>query len=200
MNTKSISTSKLTFIAICGALNIIGGNLALFLKLPFYLDTLGTFFTAALYGPVYGMVPGLISGIFTGITTDIYSFFYLPVQLITGCLAGFFLSNRTTSILYQENKRKTKFYHSIIITAFFITIPGTIVSSCITAFLFGGITSSGSSILVQVFHQAGLSMTASVFLVQIFTDYGDRILMLFLSLCLLKAIPKSTLELLKKKA
>ena len=71
-----------------------------------------------------------------------------------------------------------------------ITIPGTIVSSIITAVLFGGITSSGSTIIVQLLNKAGLGLTASVFVVQIMTDYLDRILSLVLVAFLLRMIPR----------
>ena len=62
--------------------------------------------------------------------------------------------------------------------------------SIITAVLFGGITSSGSTIIVQLLNKAGLGLTASVFVVQIMTDYLDRILSLVLVAFLLRMIPR----------
>ena len=41
-------------------------------------------------------------------------------------------------------------------------------------------TSSGSSILVQILNHAGLPMVASTFLVQILTDFLDRLISVFL--------------------
>ena len=73
----------MSFLALAAVLNIAGANLALLIRIPLYLDTLGTFLAAILFGPFYGMVPGFLSGILTGMTTDIYSLFYLPVQLLT---------------------------------------------------------------------------------------------------------------------
>ena len=73
--------------------------------------------------------------------------------------------------------------------AMLITIPGTIVSAVITAVLFGGITSSGSTVIVQVLNKAGLGLTASVFIVQILTDYLDRLLSLVVVSYLLHVIP-----------
>lgn len=80
----------MSFLALAAVLNIAGANLALLIRIPLYLDTLGTFLAAILFGPFYGMVPGFLSGILTGMTTDIYSLFYLPVQLLTGLTAGLF--------------------------------------------------------------------------------------------------------------
>ena len=145
---KKLTVLQMSFLALAAVLNIAGANLALLIRIPLYLDTLGTFLAAILFGPFYGMVPGFLSGILTGMTTDIYSLFYL--------------------------------------------------SSCITAFLFEGITSSGSRVMVQLFHHLGLNLTVSVFCVQLVTDFIDRTVMLALSLTVLHVLPVSVLTVLKK--
>lgn len=185
---KKLTVLQMCFLALAAVLNIAGANIALLLRIPLYLDTLGTFLSAMLFGPFYGMIPGLLSGLLTGFTTDIYSLFYLPVQLVTALAAGF---------LFYEKSFKTGKYR-ILLYAAAVTVPGTIVSASITAFLFGGITSSGSSILVQLLHHTGLNLTASVFCVQLLTDYLDRAVMLCLSVLVLGVLPTSMLALLKK--
>lgn len=168
MKHVKLTTSQIAFLALATALNLVGGTIALALKLPFYLDTFGTLLAAFTMGPLYGMVPGLLSGIISGATTDVYAFFYLPVQMITGFFAGL--------LFHSEARRKQKAL--LPLYALCVTIPGTIVSSCITAFLFGGITSSGSSVIVQLLHGLGMDLTLSVFCVQVITDYIDRVLMI----------------------
>lgn len=185
---KKLTVLQMCFLALAAVLNIAGANIALLLRIPLYLDTLGTFLSAMLFGPFYGMIPGLLSGLLTGFTTDIYSLFYLPVQLVTALAAGF---------LFYEKSFKTGKYR-ILLYAAAVTVPGTIVSASITAFLFGGITSSGSSILVQLLHHTGLNLTASVFCVQLLTDYLDRAVMLCLSVLVLGMLPTSMLAVLKK--
>lgn len=185
---KKLTVLQMCFLALAAVLNIAGANIALLLRIPLYLDTLGTFLSAMLFGPFYGMIPGLLSGLLTGFTTDIYSLFYLPVQLVTALAAGF---------LFYEKSFKTGKYR-ILLYAAAVTVPGTIVSASITAFLFGGITSSGSSILVQLLHHTGLNLTASVFCVQLLTDYLDRTVMLCLSVLVLGVLPTSMLAVLKK--
>ena len=86
MNTNR--TLKLTTLALCGVINILGGTIALLLRLPVYLDSIGTVLAAALFGPAAGLVPGLISGLISGMTSDIYAFYYIPVQLVIGLVAG----------------------------------------------------------------------------------------------------------------
>ena len=86
---RKFSTNKLCILALCSVINLIGGQIALLLRLPIYLDSFGTVFAAAVMGPFYGMIPGIVSNLIGGVTTDIYALYYLPVQMITGCLAGF---------------------------------------------------------------------------------------------------------------
>ena len=173
-----ISVRKMCVIALAIVLNVIGGHIALLFHLPIYLDSIGTIMIAMLYGPVYGMLPPLLYGLVMGFSIDIYSLYYMPVGMILGLTTG--LAARYFSLKGWR----------IIPGALMITIPGTIVSSIITAVLFGGITSSGSTIIVQLLNKAGLGLTASVFVVQSMTDYLDRILSLVLVAFLLRMIPR----------
>ena len=175
--SPAISVKKLCVIAIAIALNVVGGHIALLLHLPVYLDSIGTILIAVLYGPVYGILPPLLYGLVMGFTIDIFSLYYMPVGIILGLVTG---------LVARKYPPKGK---NIFLLALLITIPGTIVSSIITAVLFGGITSSGSTVLVQILNKAGLGLTPSVFIVQILTDDIDRLISLFVVAALLKVIP-----------
>lgn len=174
---SAISVRKMCVVALAIVLNVIGGQIALLFHLPIYLDSMGTIMIAMLYGPVYGMLPPLIYGLVMGFTVDIYSLYFMPVGLMLGLMTG--IVSRHFSL------KKWR----VIPGALLITVPGTIVSSTITAILFGGITSSGSTIIVQLLNKAGLGLTASVFIVQILTDYADRLLSLVIVAYLLRRIP-----------
>lgn len=105
------------------------------------------------------------------VTTDIFSLFFMPVQLAIGLTAG---------LLYKR-KQATQFKNSWWF-ALAISLPGTILSTIITVILFNGITSSGSSIAVQLLTGIGMNQALSVFLVQVSTDYLDKLLtVLFVS-------------------
>lgn len=49
-------------------INIVGAFLALNLRLPVYLDSIGTVLVSGLLGPVYGMVTGVLGSLISGIT------------------------------------------------------------------------------------------------------------------------------------
>ena len=184
---RRFSVKILAFLAVGVALNYVGANIALFLRLPVYLDSIGTIFCAFLLGPLYGMLTGLASGLLSGITTDLFSLYYIPVAMCTGLAAGW---------VYSRFHR----VFQVPLQALVIMIPGTILSSLITYFLFGGITSSGSSIIVQMIYGLGLSKFTSVILVQIVTDYCDRLLAVIVATLVLTALPKRLKQVFNQQA
>ncbi len=183
--TKKFTLRAVTLIAVCIGINYIGGTIALWLRLPIYLDSIGTIFAGALLGPFFGALAGFLSGLLSGMTTDIFSLYYSPIQIITGLIAGLLLHQRSTS---------SKKYGQLIWKALLISLPGTVISSLITVKLFGGITSSGSSILVQLLSGLGMNQLLSVTIVQAGTDYLDRLLSLIVVTTVIASLPKTILK------
>lgn len=159
-----ISVKKLTAAAFCVALNIIGAYAALLLRLPVYLDSVGTVFASVALGPLYGMAAAALASAISGVTSDVYALYFMPVGLITGLLAG--------PIFKGGGFRGRKFPLGVLI----LTLPGTLIGACVAAFGFSGVTSSGSSMLVQLLDHLGVNLVLSVFIVQFFTDYADKLL------------------------
>ena len=167
MKTEKINVQKICLIAFAICINFVGGQIALFLKLPIYLDSIGTVFIASILGPFYGMLPNLISGLLMGMTVDVYSLYYAPVGIVLGFVTG---------LVYRKFQPKK---WQIFPAAIAITLPSTLISSCITAFLFA---------------KTPLGMVGSCFAVQFITDYIDRILCLALAAVLMGALRKSMKE------
>lgn len=164
---NKIRPIHICMIALAIGINLVGSNLALVLRLPIYLDSIGTFLIASLYGPIYGMMPSLLSGLILGMTTDIYSLYYAPVGILLGFLTGY---------IYKKKPSM-----NIFLFALLVTVPTSLVSAGITSFLFGGITSSGMTIIIQILSKTPLGLTMSCFIVQLVTDYLDRCVGLFLA-------------------
>ena len=172
-----ITAFQICLLGMAVCINMAGGQIALFLRLPIYLDSIGTILTGALMGPWFGMLPNLLSGLILGMTTDIYSLYFAPVGMAVGLMSGLAFKGKDVK------------WTGLLWPAAVITVPGTLLSSAICAGLFGGITSSGSTILVQLLAKTPLGLTGSVFAVQIATDYLDRVISLFAAVCILRAIP-----------
>ena len=174
---KKTNTFKITIMSIAVVLNIIGAFIAVALKLPIFIDTIGTFLSAFLFGPVGGMLTGMVTLLINGLTFDPYSLYFIPVQVIIGLMAG---------ICYKRNLFKGKF---LILGITITTVMGSLMASLISAFVFGGITSSGTSFIVMYLKEAGVNIVASIFSTQILFDLVDKGITVLLVLTILKAVP-----------
>lgn len=173
---RNFTTLKQCMVALGIVLNIVGAFIALNLRLPVYLDSIGTVLSGALLGPVYGVATGVLGSFISGIIFDIYSLYYAPVQILTGLMAGWMF--------------RTKWLrgYRLPIGGLALSLPTSIASAAITAFLFGGITSSGSSYLVVLMSKLGMNLTLSCFLVQVLTDYADKLIAVLLVAAVLKVL------------
>lgn len=171
-------TMKQCITALGIVMNVAGAFIAMNLKLPIYMDSIGTVMTAALLGPFYGGLAGLLGGIASGFTFDVYSFYYAIPQMTTGIMAG---------LLFRTFWMRGKY---LPFGAFFTVLPCTLLSSVVTAVCFGGLTSSGSSLIVMLLEKAGFPLTFSVFVTQILTDYSDKLLAAMTATIVLSAMSR----------
>jgi energy-coupling factor transport system substrate-specific component len=89
-NAKAeFTTRTLVLIPIAIAINIAIGELVVRLKLPIYLDSIGTVLVGALAGPWAGMATGALANLIWGFINPVLApFFY--VAAVIGLMAGFF--------------------------------------------------------------------------------------------------------------
>ena len=85
---KTVNVKNITLISMGIALNVVGAFIALNLRLPIYLDSIGTILIACMLGPKYAVITGVGGSLVSGMTFDIYSLYFAPVQITTGYLAG----------------------------------------------------------------------------------------------------------------
>src|SRR4249919_3684994 len=95
--SRDLSTATLTLMVVAIAINIAVGSLIYALRLPIYLDSIGTVLVGALAGPWAGALTGLLSNLIwsilpvpggAGPTTA----FFAPVAAVIGLMAGFWAS------------------------------------------------------------------------------------------------------------
>ncbi|MCD8028655.1 MAG: ECF transporter S component [Erysipelotrichaceae bacterium] len=164
MNKKTHVTIVIAMGIVC---NVVGAFIAMNFSIPLYMDSIGTILVAGLLGPKYAMLTGILGSLTSGMTFDMYSLYFAPVQLLTGFFAG---------TLYHTKWLQGKY---MPIGAILVGVPTSIASAFITALLFGGLTSSSSSLIVMALNHLGLNLVVSVFIVQVITDYFDKLLAVF---------------------
>lgn len=173
-------TKTISVIALCAAINIAGSFLALALRLPIYLDSVGTILASAILPMKFAPLTGIVSSIISGTLYDPYAFYFMPVQIAIGILANY---------VFKKIDKKTSIFKIAILTLI-VSIPASIISAIVAAYVFGGVTSSGSSILVQLLDKYLHNMVASVFIIQFITDYIDKLVGIIIVKIFVERLPE----------
>ena len=84
---KTWSTITLAMIPICLAINYVGAQIAIALKLPMYLDVIGTVMMGAICGPIPGVVLGALSSVINSLSEPT-AIAYIPATVAYGLVAG----------------------------------------------------------------------------------------------------------------
>ncbi|MEL7602667.1 MAG: ECF transporter S component, partial [Bacillota bacterium] len=96
---RNEKTRLLVFSALAIAANIVLGVLTSSLKLPLYLDTIGTVFIAVYAGPWYGAAVGGLTNLLTGILFNVKDIPFLLVNVAVGIVVGFIAKKYSFSFI-----------------------------------------------------------------------------------------------------
>lgn len=161
---RDFSTMTWVLIPVAIAINLTIGQIVLVLKLPVYLDSIGTVLVGVICGPWAGALTGALSNIIAGIILDPGWFPWFPVAAVIGATAG-----------VMANIGYFKSWWKVVVTGFVIAIAATIVGTPISIVVFGGISASGSSIITAFLLETGRSLLASVLTTNFIAEPLDKI-------------------------
>lgn len=175
------STMAILLIPIGIAINYVGGQIALILKLPVFIDVIGTILVGALAGPLFGAITGLVTNLILGITAPTW-IPYAIVNVAIGIVAG---------LCAQKGWFKT--VKGALITSVLIWLITQLTANPVTVYLFGGVTGSGSSFITSFLIATGQSLWQSVITTALITETVDKFISVFIVFFIIKAIPARTL-------
>lgn len=174
---KDFSTITLVLIPVAIAINIVIGQIVVLLKLPVFLDSIGTVMVAVLAGPWAGALTGTLSNIIWGLIIDPGALPWFPVALVIGLVAGI-----------CANYGLFKKWWGVVITGFLIALAAAIVGTPIGVYLFGGITSSGSSFITAYLLATGQGLVESVLSTNFIVEPIDKIATALLAWLIIKGL------------
>jgi len=154
---------SMLLIPIGVAVNIVGFQIANVLRLPIFLDTIGTILIGVVAGPWVALLAGLITNLINGIFNPTY-FPYAITSMAIGVGVGLL----SKSGMFK-NIPKT------IVSGIVITFIAVIVSAPITVLLFGGATGSTSSLLTATLLASGQKIWGAVFASSFIFEIADKI-------------------------
>lgn len=161
---RDFTTMTWVLMPVAIAINIVIGQIVALLKLPVYLDSIGTVLVAAVAGPWAGALTGTLSNIIWGLIIDPNALPWFPVAFFIGFVAGWC----AVAGLFKS-------WWKVMITGFLVGLTAAIVSTPIAVYLYGGITASGSSFITAYLIQTGRGILESVLSTNFLVEPVDKI-------------------------
>lgn len=168
----------IALIVIGIGINIVGGTLASAIKIPLFLDTIGTMLVAVLLGPWVGALTGLLGNVFQGIITSPTTIPFGIVNAAIGLIVGFIAL-----------KRGFEDYVTPLIVGVILSVAAPIIGTPIAVYVFGGLTGGGVDILYGLLLGSSERIFTSAFLARIPTNLLDKALSAYLVMFVIKSLP-----------
>lgn len=179
---KEVNATTIPLIAFGAALNIVVGQAVQLIKLPLYLDSIGTVLIACVVGPLAGMLTGAFANLTLGLFFNYAFIFFIPVTLVIGAFSG---------IIARIGVFKR--WYTAVPAGLIQGLLSAVASAPIAAFMFGGVTMGGTDFLVLYFRAIGKSIIQSAFLQGLAADPIDKAVSYLIVYFLLTRIPRSIL-------
>lgn len=181
----NLSTASLVLIPAAVGVNYTGKLFASMLKLPLWLDSVGTVLASMLGGPVIGAFAGLVNNAVYGLTADPVSFIYGITSIVIGLVSG-----------VAARKGFIDSLPKAFLTGVIVAGAAAVVSTPINVIFWGGQTGNiWGDTLFAIILRSGRSVWLASFLDEIVVDLPDKIAVVLISCVLYKNLPKNFLQL-----
>jgi energy-coupling factor transport system substrate-specific component len=195
------TTPRLAAIALCAALNFAIGNIVYLIKLPIYLDSIGTILCALLIFPdrraalicasIAGFIGVMLSGLVINPFLPWFMFTMLAIALVSALLTA-----RATETFRARPLPVAPFVAKVVICGVITGIASAVVSAPVVVWLFGGVTGSGSAFVVAFFLKTGEQLLNSALYAGLTTEPIDKTLQVLLAALLYRATPRDFIAML----
>ena len=172
-------TIALALIPRAVALNLAIGAIVAALKLPVYLDSIGTILVAALAGPLAGVITGVTSNLVLGMLSTPIFIAFIPVTAVIGTAAG--IASRVGAFRTMPR--------AMVAGAVIGLIAGA-ASVPIVLALFGGVTAGGTGIVTIALRALRMPLESAAFIASISVDMLDKVLSCAIVAAVLTRLPR----------
>jgi len=174
---KDFQTITWALIPAAIALNIVIGQVVAMLKLPVYMDCIGTVLVGVVCGPLAGALTGAMSNIVWGLfAPNALPFF--PVAAWIGFVAGMCASYG----LFQT-------WWKVIIAGIIIALTTPFIATPIVVKIYGGVEGSGASLITAILIKSGQKVTSAAFYKNLMVEPLDKIPTALFAYAILKGFP-----------
>jgi energy-coupling factor transport system substrate-specific component len=176
---REFSTLTLVMIPVAIAINVAVGQLVLALRLPLYMDSIGTVLVGVLAGPWAGALTGFLANVVwtaTGWFTPALAF--AGVAAMIGILAGAFGRAGWVGLWWKA-----------LLAGLITGLAAAILSAPVAAYVFGGVMGSGTDVIVGLARSAGLDALGANMAQGVVSDPLDKMITYLVVWAVLGALP-----------
>lgn len=173
-------TYVVAMVPVAAALNIVGGAINSALRLPTFLDMIGTAVVAITLGPWWGALAGAITNIGTALLRSPVSLPFAACNIVGALVWGY-------GVRWGMGKTYARYFVLSILVAFFVSLTAV----PIYVFVFGGATGHFSDVMTAAFVAMGRRLWVAVFSSNILVSLADKIISSFAALAILEALPEN---------
>ena len=176
-----LNAACIVLIPACIGINYLGKLFASVLKLPLWLDSIGTCIGAVLGGPIIGGIRGAANNLIYGFTTgDSITLVYALTSLGIGVAVG---------IMARLGRMKK--LSGAVLTACVAGFVAVLISTPLNILFWGGTTGNLWGDAVFAWSQAsGLPVALGSFLDEVIVDVPDKLITLLIVFAIIKGLPK----------
>jgi energy-coupling factor transport system substrate-specific component len=178
--------TALPFVAFCIALNLTAGQITAALKIPLYLDSIGTILVAVLIGPWSAIICGSAANLLAAAFGNPSMIFFIPVVIVIGAFTGF-----------VARKGWFRKWYLVVVGGILQGVLAALVSAPISAYVFGGVMMAGTDFLVLYFRSVGNNLLNSVIYQGLASDPVDKLVSYLIVFFLTKNLPQRLLSRLR---
>lgn len=178
------STKSLVLIPIAVGINLIGGTLSSTLKLPLFLDMIGTTVIACLSGPWVAALCGLLTNIFLSLVANPVYLPYALSSVLCGLVVG-----------YMVKAGCFKKIWGVVLVWLACAVVNTVTASFVTVFVYGGATGvNGTSVMTAALVVAMKNIAISVVSSSMAENLLDKGITMAIAYVIVRRIPKRFLS------
>lgn len=178
MYMKKTSSFIVAMIPAGIALNIVANSIVEAVKLPLFLNNIGTVLNAIILGPIWGIVTAIMTNTVLGLIVRWTYFPFALVGAVVAFIAYFF---------YKKGWYK-KTWKVLTAGAIAGTI-GAVVSTLVSVYVFGGFSGHTNDVFTAGLVAAGQEILSATFIANLPTTIIDKMLTFWIVFMILKIFP-----------
>lgn len=176
---SGIGTMAWLLVPVAVGINLVGNFIAVSLKLPVFLDSIGTVTAAILAGPWIGALVGLLTNLIAGLLITPTWLWYAVVNVVFGIVAGFLARKGWYATIPKT-----------IVCGLILAVIGMIVSAPITAYVYGGVTGAGEDFIRAYLYATGKTLIEGAITASAITEPIDKILSAIVAFLIVRGVPQ----------